>query len=71
MGDPVSERAHYLAVRGEGSGDLFLIQGGRVEHLGFLRAAWRRARPEAPPSDGGRGRIAQLLTRALLLTLAF
>ena len=43
MGDPVSERSHYLAVKGEGTGDLFLIQGGRVEHLGRLSVGRRAA----------------------------
>jgi hypothetical protein len=75
MGDPVSERAHYLAVRAEGSGDLFLIQEGRVEHLGLLRAAWRRARPEARseprrPATSRDGRLGRAMVRVLALVLA-
>ncbi len=71
MGDPVSERAHYLAVGGEGRGDLFLIQQGRVEHLGLVRASWRRERPQprdAGPQAPGRrvpGGFRRALARAL------
>ena len=43
MGDPVSERSLYLAVRGDVTGDLFLIESGRVQHLGLLGAVCRRA----------------------------
>ena len=43
MGDPVSERSHYLAVRGDRTGDLFLIESGRVQHMGQLNAVYRRA----------------------------
>ncbi len=55
MGDPVSERSHYLAVKGDGTGDLFLIQGGRVEHLGLLgvgRTAASSARAARLPFRG-------------------
>jgi hypothetical protein len=43
MGDPVSERSLYLAVRGDLTGDLFLIESGRVQHMGLLGAVCRRA----------------------------
>ncbi len=74
MGDPVSERAHYLAVGGAGDGDLFLIQGGRVEHLGLVRASWRpeprEATPPAPrrrPCDGLRRVLGLALALALVV----
>jgi hypothetical protein len=77
MGDPVSERAHYLAVGYEGRGDLFLIQEeGRVEHLGLLRVVWRRRPPEpretGPAAPEGRrpGGIRRMIASALGLFLA-
>ena len=70
MGDPVSERAHYLAVEGEGTGDFFLIQAGRVEPLGLVRAVRRRAkvppRPTAPPSSA----VGRAIACILILFLA-
>ena len=47
MGDPVSERSLYLAVRGDVTGDLFLIESGRVQHIGQLSAVSQRARRTA------------------------
>jgi len=76
MSDPVTERAHYLAVGGDGSGDLFLIQQGRVEHLGLLRLAWRRPRSESardtgpPPEERTPGGLRRLIASALGLVLA-
>jgi len=76
MGDPVSERAHYLAVGGEGHGDLFLIQEGRVEHLGLVRAIWRGERPEPPetgpqaPARRAPGGLRRALAHALSLAFA-
>jgi hypothetical protein len=78
MSDPVTERAHYLAVGGDGSGDLFLIQRGCVEHLGRLRLTWRLRRtkargatgpppPDERPPDGLRRRIATALGLLLVL----
>lgn len=44
MGDPVSERAHYvLAVESGAPADLFLIQDGRLEQPGFVSVIWRPA----------------------------
>ncbi|MBI4011293.1 MAG: hypothetical protein HY359_03210 [Candidatus Rokubacteria bacterium] len=76
MGDPVSERAHYLAVGGEGNGDLFLIQEGRVEHLGLVRASRRPEPREAEPPvtrhrpcDGLRRALGHALALALALAV--
>ncbi len=75
MSDPVTERAHYLAVGVDGSGDLFLIQEGRVEHLGLLRLAWRRPRTEPPgdtgppPEDRPPGGLRRLIATAIALAL--
>ena len=77
MSDPVTERAHYLAVGGDGSGDLFLIQRGCVEHLGRLRLTWRLRRTKAPgdtgppPAERPPGTLRRLIATALGLLLAF
>jgi hypothetical protein len=42
MGDPVSERAHYvLAVESGAPAALFLIQEGRLEPPGVVPVVWR------------------------------
>ncbi len=76
MGDPVSERAHYLAVGGAENGDLFLIQEGRVEHVGLVRASRRpeprEANPLAPrrcPGDDLRRALGHALAVALALAV--
>lgn len=43
MGDPISERAHYvLAAEAEVPAALFLIQQGRLEQPGFVAVIWDR-----------------------------
>jgi hypothetical protein len=79
MSDPVTEHAHYLAVEGDGSGDLFLIQRGCVEHLGLLRLTWRLRQTEAtgntgpPPAERPPWGLWRLIATALslLVTLPF
>ena len=46
MSDPISERAHYLTMGGGGTEDLFLIQQGRLDYLGFVRPFRRRPATE-------------------------
>jgi hypothetical protein len=73
MGDPITERAHYLTVGGDGNEDLFLIQQGRVEHLGFVRVAWRRLQTESrdtgPPEGRTPGGLRRLIASLLLLAI--
>jgi hypothetical protein len=70
MGDPLSERAHYLAVRG-GTGDLFLIQAGRVEHLGLFRTVhWRATRAARADQAIPRPAPSSALGRAIAGVLA-
>jgi hypothetical protein len=41
MGEPISETAHYVVVRGGGT-DLYLIQEGRLEASGVVPILWDR-----------------------------
>ncbi len=68
MGDPVSERAHYLAVESGGAADLFLIQQGRLESPGFVSVIWRRVPTKAElrePAGMAGGRLRRAITHAL------
>ena len=76
MGDPVSDRSYYLAIGGEGTGDLFLIQAGGVEHLGLLRSVRRRAAlvaradEAAQPASRSSGVVGRTVACAVALILA-
>ena len=73
MGDPVSERSLYLAVRGEVTRDLFLIliQSGRVQHMGLLDAVCWPATRTARADEAGLGPTAlRAVRRAIARVLA-
>jgi hypothetical protein len=69
MGDPVSERAHYLTAESGKLVDLFLVQQGRREQAAVVPVIWSRTtflkaeRPDGatrPPS-----RLRRVLGRRL------
>ena len=72
MGDPVSERSLYLAVRGDVTRDLFLIliQSGRVQHMGLLDAVSWPATRTARADEAAPGPTLRAVRRAIARVLA-
>jgi hypothetical protein len=70
MGEPVSERAHYVAVTSNTGADLFLIQEGRLERAGIVSVIWRRPGPTTMNRLGSIGRARARLRRVLGHTIA-
>jgi|RhiMetdeSRZDD1v2_1073273.scaffolds.fasta_scaffold98771_2 hypothetical protein len=70
MGEPVSERAHYVAVSSSAGADLFLIQQGRLERAGIVSVIWRRPDPATMKRDSPIGKARARLRRALGQTIA-
>ncbi len=75
MGEPVSERAHYVTTGGGDGQELLLVQDGRVEAPGLVSIIWgwrdrRRAAAVSRPADRrrpGRRPLHTLLSVLLLL----
>jgi hypothetical protein len=66
MGDPVSERAHYLTVASGTPAELFLVQQGRLEETGVVPVIWSRTTfLKAEPPTRRSSRLCRVLGRRL------
>jgi hypothetical protein len=66
MGDPVSERAHYLTAESGKRADLFLVQQGWREQAGVVPVIWSRTTfLKAEPPKLRSSRLRRVLGRRL------